>query len=59
MGTQLVSVIDWGSDQQGIIAEINTAIGATGVVSQECKMVVQQYAEIIIELLEQQVWHIL
>lgn len=30
---------------------INHAIGATGIVSQECKTVVSQYGETIIELL--------
>jgi len=35
----------------GIVAEINQAIGATGVVSNECKMVVQQYGDQIIEML--------
>ncbi|CAN6445560.1 unnamed protein product [Victoria cruziana] len=34
-----------------IIAEINHAIGASGVVSQECKAVVAQYGDMIIELL--------
>lgn len=37
------------------MAEINQAIGATGVVSGECKMVVQQYGDQIIELLLQEV----
>uniref|UniRef100_A0A7I4FQH2 Peptidase A1 domain-containing protein n=1 Tax=Physcomitrium patens TaxID=3218 RepID=A0A7I4FQH2_PHYPA len=35
----------------GIVAEINQAIGATGVVSQQCKMVVQQYGDQIVEML--------
>ncbi|XP_050216627.1 aspartic proteinase-like [Mercurialis annua] len=34
-----------------IIAEVNLAIGATGVVSQECKAVVAQYGETIIKML--------
>jgi phytepsin len=34
-----------------IIAEVNHAIGATGVVSQECKAVVAQYGETIIKML--------
>ncbi|KAL9690653.1 hypothetical protein QQ045_011059 [Rhodiola kirilowii] len=34
-----------------IITEINHAIGASGVVSQECKTVVSQYGKTIIELL--------
>jgi phytepsin len=39
---------------QGIVAEINLAIGAKGVVSNECKMVVDQYGDQIIELLLEQ-----
>ncbi|WCJ32959.1 Aspartic proteinase [Euphorbia peplus] len=35
----------------GIIAEVNHAIGATGVVSQECKAVVSQYGDVIINML--------
>ncbi|KAK4852199.1 hypothetical protein QYF36_021819 [Acer negundo] len=34
-----------------IITEVNHAIGATGIVSQECKTVVSQYGEIIISML--------
>nr|KJB22152.1 hypothetical protein B456_004G031800 [Gossypium raimondii] len=34
-----------------IIAQVNHAIGATGVVSQECKTVVSEYGETIIDLL--------
>ncbi|KAL3688630.1 hypothetical protein R1sor_014939 [Riccia sorocarpa] len=37
-----------------IVTEINQAIGATGIVSQECKMVVDQYGEMIIDALMQQ-----
>lgn len=40
---------------QGIVAEINHAIGATGIVSGECKLVVQQYADLIIRLLTSEV----
>lgn len=40
---------------QGIVAQINQAIGATGVVSNECKMVVQQYGDQIVEMLLEQV----
>ena len=40
---------------QGIVAEINQAIGATGVVSNECKMVVRQYGDQIVEMLLEQV----
>jgi hypothetical protein len=43
------------SDLQGIIAEINEAIGATGVISGECKMIVAEYGDLIIEALEHQV----
>lgn len=39
------------SHLQTIITEVNHAIGATGVVSQECKAVVSQYGETIIEML--------
>eukprot|EP00246_Nothoceros_aenigmaticus_P013063 TRINITY_DN432_c0_g1_i1.p1 TRINITY_DN432_c0_g1~~TRINITY_DN432_c0_g1_i1.p1 ORF type:complete len:507 (+),score=87.44 TRINITY_DN432_c0_g1_i1:254-1774(+) len=38
-----------------IVAEINHAIGAAGVVSEACKEVVQEYSELIIELLIDQV----
>ncbi|TYJ20939.1 hypothetical protein E1A91_A08G031100v1 [Gossypium mustelinum] len=34
-----------------VIAQVNHAIGATGVVSQECKTVVSEYGEMIIDLL--------
>jgi len=36
---------------QAIITEINEKIGATGVVSQECKTVVSQYGQQILDLL--------
>eukprot|EP00897_Mesotaenium_endlicherianum_P010560 jgi/Mesen1/9532/ME000064S08882 len=36
-----------------IVAEINAAIGAKGVVSTQCKMMVDQYASTVIDLLEQ------
>lgn len=35
----------------GIVAEINYAIGATGIISGECKLVVDQYADFIIQML--------
>lgn len=38
-----------------IVTEINHAIGATGVVSQACKTVVDEYSDLIIELLIDQV----
>ena len=37
------------------MAEINQAIGAKGVVSNECKMVVHQYGDQIVEMLLAQV----
>ncbi len=37
------------------MAEINLAIGASGVISNECKMIVQEYGDQIIELLLAQV----
>ncbi|XP_010418214.1 PREDICTED: aspartic proteinase A2 isoform X3 [Camelina sativa] len=36
---------------QAVIAMINKAIGASGVVSQQCKTVVDQYGQIILDLL--------
>ena len=36
---------------QAIITEINEKIGATGVVRQECKTVVSQYGQQILDLL--------
>eukprot|EP00252_Welwitschia_mirabilis_P005907 TRINITY_DN164_c0_g1_i2.p1 TRINITY_DN164_c0_g1~~TRINITY_DN164_c0_g1_i2.p1 ORF type:complete len:129 (-),score=16.22 TRINITY_DN164_c0_g1_i2:82-468(-) len=39
----------------GIITEINQAIGASGIISQECKTVVSEYGELILELLLAQV----
>jgi ribosomal protein S19E (S16A) len=36
---------------QAIITEINEKIGAAGVVSQECKTVVSQYGQQILDLL--------
>ncbi|XP_022866048.1 cyprosin-like [Olea europaea var. sylvestris] len=36
---------------QTIIAQINHAIGASGVISQECKSVVAQYGKTILEML--------
>ncbi|CAI5527996.1 unnamed protein product [Closterium sp. Naga37s-1] len=40
---------------QAVIAEINAAIGAKGVLSEACKQLVHDYAVIIIDLLEQKV----
>ncbi|KAG5252049.1 cyprosin [Salix suchowensis] len=34
-----------------VITQINNAIGASGIVSEECKMVVAQYGKIILEML--------
>ena len=36
---------------KGIIIEINNAIRASGIVIQECKTVVSQYGDVIMELL--------
>ena len=36
---------------QTVITMINQAIGASGVASQECKAVVEQYGQTIIDLL--------
>jgi len=36
-----------------IVAEINAAIGATGVISTQCKQLVTEYAAMILDLLEQ------
>lgn len=50
--TYLLFVFDWlcfVSYLQTIITELNHAIGASGIVSQECKTVVAQYGETIIE----------
>ena len=41
---------------QSIITEVNHAIGATGVVSQECKAVVAEYGETIIKMLLEKVF---
>jgi phytepsin len=40
---------------QGVVAEINQAINATGLVSGECKLVVKQYADLIIWFLTAEV----
>lgn len=40
---------------QAIVTQINKKIGATGVVSQECKAVVSQYGKQILDLLLKQV----
>jgi phytepsin len=37
------------------VTEINLAIGATGIVSNECKLIVQEYGDQIIEMLLEQV----
>ena len=44
------------SHLQTIITEVNHAIGATGVVSQECKAVVAEYGETIIKMLLEKVF---
>ena len=38
-------------DMQAIITQINEKIGAAGIVSQECKTVVSQYGEKILDQL--------
>lgn len=40
---------------QTIITQINHAIGASGVVSQECKSLVTEYGKTILDLLESKV----
>jgi hypothetical protein len=40
---------------QAIITQVNQAIGAEGIISTECKEVVSQYGEMILELLVAQV----
>ena len=44
------------SHLQTIITEVNHAIGATGVVSQECKAVVAEYGETIIKMILEKVF---
>jgi phytepsin len=41
---------------QTIVAQVNHAIGAEGIISTECKEVVSEYGEMILELLISQVW---
>lgn len=41
--------------KQAIVAQVNHAIGAEGVVSEECKEVIQEYGDVIIEMLIAQV----
>ena len=40
---------------QSIVAEINAAIGAQGVISTQCKQLVDEYAAMIMDMLEQKV----
>ncbi|XP_059072991.1 aspartic proteinase A1 isoform X2 [Cryptomeria japonica] len=53
------AIVDSGTSllggPSGIIAQINHAIGASGIVSQECKTVVSQYGDLILELLTKKV----
>lgn len=44
---------------QTIVAQVNHAIGAEGIISTECKEVVREYGEMILELLVAQVRHLL
>ena len=41
---------------QTIVAQVNHAIGAEGIISTECKEVVREYGEMILELLIAEVW---
>lgn len=49
------AIVDSGTSllagPSGIVAQINQAIGASGLASQECKSVVSQYGDLIMELL--------
>lgn len=49
------AIVDSGTSllagPSGIITQINNAIGASGIISQECKTVVSQYGDVIVELL--------
>lgn len=38
------------------MAQVNHAIGAEGIISTECKEVVREYGEMILELLIAEVW---
>ena len=49
------SVVWCGWLVQSIVAEINAAIGATGVISTQCKQLVDDYAAMIMDMLEQKV----
>lgn len=42
---------------QTVITQINHAIGASGVISQECKTVVDQYGKTILEMLLSEVYN--
>jgi phytepsin len=45
-------------DMKAIITQINEKIGAAGVVSQECKSVVSQYGQQILDQLLVEVCHL-
>ncbi|KAH9315179.1 hypothetical protein KI387_023806, partial [Taxus chinensis] len=49
------AIVDSGTSllagPSGIVAQINQAIGASGIANQECKSVVSQYGDMILELL--------
>lgn len=53
------AIVDSGSSllagPTSIVTQVNHAIGAEGVVSMECKEVVEEYGEMILELLAQQI----
>lgn len=53
------AIVDSGTSLLGapttVVAQINHAIGAEGIVSMECKQIVNDYGEMILELLVQQI----
>lgn len=57
MSVEISDIMSMISCFQTIITQINHAIGASGIVSQECKAVVDQYGKIILELLLAQVYN--
>lgn len=44
-------ILSFSTSFQTIITQVNHAIGASGVVSEECKAVVAEYGETIIKML--------
>lgn len=47
----LITILLCSNYLQSIVTQINDAIGVTSVKSHECKAVVSQYGEVIIEML--------